>query len=148
MQLMIINMNISLRFIKDNLNYKLWANKCLLFNIKRALFQQFHGENKSVGPLLQKMCYLTERTLINMSLHSDTFSWFRPNPSILLLFNVAFFVKKQHIPIYFSLVWHNLNSNPWSIALKARTMTIATIMTWLTVTEYLSQMTTDMLHFS
>jgi hypothetical protein len=34
-----------------------------------------------------------------MSLHSDTFFWFRANQSLLFLYNAACLVEKQQIPI-------------------------------------------------
>jgi hypothetical protein len=47
---------------------------------------------------------------IDMSLYSDTLSWFRANQSfpVLFLINAACLAVKQHIPISLSLVWPEL----------------------------------------
>ena len=47
---------------------------------------------------------------IDMSLYSDTLSWFRANQSfpVLFLINAAYLAVKQHIPISLSLVWPEL----------------------------------------
>ena len=36
---------------------------------------------------------------VDMSLYSDTLSWFRANQSLLLLLNAACLAEKQQIPI-------------------------------------------------
>ena len=36
---------------------------------------------------------------VDMSLHSDTLSWFRANQSVLFLLNAGFLEEKQQIPI-------------------------------------------------
>jgi hypothetical protein len=61
---------------------------------------------------------------VNMSLHSDTLSWFRANHPSLYLLNAAWMTEKQQIPILQSLVWPDQVSNPRSTALKASTLTI------------------------
>ena len=59
---------------------------------------------------------------VDMSLHSDTLSRFRYSV-IVLLRNATCLAEKQHILILWSL-W----SNPWTSALKAKTLTINTPM--------------------
>jgi hypothetical protein len=48
---------------------------------------------------------------VDMSLHSDTLSWFRTKQSFFILLKHACRVEKQQIPILQSLVWPNLGSN-------------------------------------
>jgi hypothetical protein len=43
---------------------------------------------------------------VNMSLHSDTLSWFPTDQSLLLVFNATCLAEKQQIPIYKLLVWY------------------------------------------
>jgi hypothetical protein len=81
---------------------------------------------------------------VDMSNYSDTLFWFRPNQFLLFLFNAACFAKKQPIPIFLSLVWHELEptiyrtrdeqanplvwpdlcSNPRSTALETSRLTV------------------------
>jgi hypothetical protein len=42
---------------------------------------------------------LKQKTTVDMSLHSDTLSWFQVNQSFRLLFNGVCLAKKQEIPI-------------------------------------------------
>ena len=48
---------------------------------------------------------------IYMSPHSDTLSWFRANQSLQFLFNAACLTERQQIPILWSLVWPDWDSN-------------------------------------
>ena len=48
---------------------------------------------------------------VDMSLHSDTSFWFRVNKSLLFLINDACLAEKQQIPILWSLVWPDRDSN-------------------------------------
>ena len=61
---------------------------------------QFSGRKLSL-PSLQ----------VEMSLHSDTLSWFQANQSLLLLLNVACLAEKQQIAISWSLNWPKLGLN-------------------------------------
>jgi hypothetical protein len=58
--------------------------------------------------------------LIDMSLHTDTFSWFRANQYLLFLLNDVCLAEKQHIPILKCLVWLDRDSNSRSTALEAK----------------------------
>ena len=55
-----------------------------------------------------------------MSLHTDTFSWFRANQYLLFLLNDVCLAEKQHIPILKCLVWLDRDSNSRSTALEAK----------------------------
>jgi hypothetical protein len=61
---------------------------------------------------------------IDMSPHSDTFSWFRANQSLLFHLNTACLTEKQQIPILQSLVLPDQGSNPWTTALEASMLII------------------------
>jgi hypothetical protein len=49
-------------------------------------------------------CDTNNSLWVDMSLHSDTLSWFRANQSLLLLLNAACFVEMQQIPILLLLL--------------------------------------------
>jgi hypothetical protein len=51
---------------------------------------------------------LSNITLVVMSLHSDTLSWFWVNQVLLFLLNAACLVEKQQIIILCSFVWPDL----------------------------------------
>jgi hypothetical protein len=74
---------------------------------------------------------LHNRPRVDMSIHSDTLSWFRPNQLMLFLLNDVCLAKKQHIPILYSLVWHDRGSNPRSTELDASTVTMTPPMRFL-----------------
>jgi hypothetical protein len=61
---------------------------------------------------------------IDMSLHSDTLSWFRANQSLPFLLNATWLAEKQQIPLLYSLVWPDWGSNPRSTAIEASMLTI------------------------
>jgi hypothetical protein len=61
---------------------------------------------------------------IDMSLHSDTLSWFRANQSLLFLLNAAYLVEKQQNTNFIVLFSPDRGLNPWSIALEASRLTI------------------------
>jgi hypothetical protein len=61
---------------------------------------------------------------IDMSLHSDTLSWFRTNQSLFFLLNDACLAEKQQVPILKSLVWLDRGSNPWSTTLEPSMLTV------------------------
>jgi hypothetical protein len=65
---------------------------------------------------------------IDVSLHSDTLSWFKANQSLLFLLNAACLAEKQQIPILQSSVWSDLWSNPWSTTLTESTLTLTPLM--------------------
>ena len=56
-----------------------------------------------------------------MSLHSDTLFWFRVSRAMCLS-------ERQHMPIPYSLVWPDQDSNPQSTALEESTLTIPPLM--------------------
>jgi hypothetical protein len=61
---------------------------------------------------------------VDISLYSDTLSWFWANQLLLLLINAACLMNKQQIPIFYkSLVWPDQDSNPWSFSLFSPKMT-------------------------
>jgi hypothetical protein len=56
---------------------------------------------------------LKQKSIVDMSLHSDTFFWFRANQSLLFLLSALCLAEKQQISILKSLVWSpDLVSNP------------------------------------
>ena len=75
---------------------------------KLAIFQLYHGKNKidctfdDVRYVLHQQswlifiyCAISPR--VDMSLHSETLSWFRANKTLFFLPNAACWVEKQHI---------------------------------------------------
>ena len=64
---------------------------------------------------------------IDMSLHSDTLSWFRANQSLLFLLNAAYLVEKQQNTNFIVLFSPDRGLNPWSIALEASRLTITAL---------------------
>jgi hypothetical protein len=62
---------------------------------------------------------------VDISVHSDTLSWFKANQ--YLLFQAACIAEKQHILILQSLVWPDWNSNPRTTALETSTSVILMI---------------------
>ena len=101
--------------IQLNCNCNEWVSEWLLFNAKWAIFRLYHGhgENK-LHSMKWWWCSLCSRSTcwvgfffiahwknsprVDMSLHSDTLSWFRAKQSLLLLLNVAWIAEKQQIP--------------------------------------------------
>ena len=83
---------------------KSMASEWLLFNANSAIFQLYHGENKLIinEMMIRFVLYFTNKLSwifivldhrnslrIDMSPHSDTFSWFLVNQSLLFLLNAA-----------------------------------------------------------
>ena len=62
--------------------------------------------------------------LVDMSLHSDTLSWIRANPSLLLLLSVACLAEKQQIPISQLLIKLDRDLNSRTTAREESTITI------------------------
>jgi hypothetical protein len=58
-----------------------------------AIFQLYHGENKS------NFQWNDDEVCLDMSPYSDTLSWFWANKSLLFLLNAAYLAEKQQIPI-------------------------------------------------
>jgi hypothetical protein len=52
------------------------------------------------GPLCSRPTHWNNSPRIDMSLHSNTLSWFRANQSLLFLLNAACLAEQQHIPIF------------------------------------------------
>ena len=50
---------------------------------------------------------LKKQSEVDISLHSDTLSCFRANPSLLFLFNAVCSGEKQQIPILLSIIYYN-----------------------------------------
>jgi len=86
----------------------------LFFNANSAIFQLYHGKNKLIFNEMMRSTLYKTNTLswnflvqahwnnspwVDMSLHSDTFFWFRANQSLLLLLNAACLAEKKQIPI-------------------------------------------------
>ena len=81
---------------------------------------------------------LHNRPRVDMSIHSDTLSWFRANQLMLFLLNDVCLGKKQHIPIIYSLVWHDRGSNSRSTELDVSTVTMTPPMAVSSLNEYVS----------
>ena len=85
----------------------------LLFNANSAIFQLYYGENKLHFNEMMSALYETNTfswifivlahwnnsPRLDMSLNSNTLSWFWANQSFLLLRNDAWLAEKQQIPI-------------------------------------------------
>jgi hypothetical protein len=52
---------------------------------------------------------------VDMSLHSDTLSWFWAKQYLLLLLKAGWYAEKSQIPIVEFLVWPDQGLNPWSM---------------------------------
>ena len=61
---------------------------------------------------------------LDLTLHSDTLTWFRVNQYLFLLLKAAYIAEKQPMQIFLSVVWPDRGSNPRSIPFEARTLTI------------------------
>jgi hypothetical protein len=70
------------------------------------------------------LVYWNNSPRVDMWPHSDTLSWIRANPSLLVLLSDACLAEKQQIPILKSLVCTDRYSNPRSIALEENMLTI------------------------
>ena len=97
-----------------------------MLNNHSAIFQLYHGENKSIhNEMMMNSTLYWTNTLncivivlvhwnnslrIALSLHSETLFWFRPNQSLFFLLNDAYLAEKQQIPILLPLVWLNRGS--------------------------------------
>ena len=108
----------------------------LLFNANSAIFQLWR-EQVNFNEMMSTLFYTNtiswiftvlarwnNSSRIDMSPHSDTFSWFRANQSLPFLLNASCLAKIQQIPILQCLVWPNRGSNPQNTALKASALTI------------------------
>ena len=62
--------------------------------------------------------HLSNSSRTDMLLLSNTLSWIRANQYLLFLLNAACLAEKQQIPILYSLVWPDRDSNPRSTALE------------------------------
>jgi hypothetical protein len=93
----------------------------------------FFAKNADIVKDVLTSCDSTLDNHISGILVSGLF-WFRANQSLLLLLNAACLAEKQHIPILYSLVWHDRGSNPRSTALEASPLTSIPLM-WLSNVE-------------
>jgi hypothetical protein len=84
------------------LKYKLWF-EWVLFNAKWAIIQLYHVMNKlhfdETNMIFIVLAHWKNSSRVDMSLHSDTLSWFHANQSLLLLLNVLWLAEKQQISI-------------------------------------------------
>jgi hypothetical protein len=92
-----------------------WKSEWLLFNANSTIFQLYYCKNMLIFNEMMMMSALYEtNTLscifivlahwnnsprVDMSLHSDTLSWFQANQSLFFLLNAAGLEEKQQIPI-------------------------------------------------
>jgi hypothetical protein len=92
-----------------------WVIERLLFNVNSAIYQLYHGENKLIfNEMMMRSAWYYTNTIswifmvlvhwnksprVDMSLHTNTLSWFWANQYLLLLLNAACFAEKQHISI-------------------------------------------------
>ena len=74
--------------------------------------------------ILIVLVHWNNSSLVDMSLHSDTLTWFWANQYLLLFVKAVCLAEKQQIPIVLSLMWPIRGLNPLSIALLASTLTI------------------------
>jgi hypothetical protein len=118
----------------------------LLFNPNSAVFQLYHGKNKS-RPFVQYSDFVSEWS--DISTHGQLFRWAstikiqlsgpylikkitcschvfwsRVNQSLLLLLNAEYLAEKQQIPILLSLVSPDWDSNSRSTEHETSTLTI------------------------
>jgi len=93
----------------------IWVSEWFLLNTNSAIFQLYHGENKLIfNEMMMMFALFSSNKLswnfivlvhwnnslrVDMSLHSNTLSWFLANQSLLFLFNDACLAEKQQIPI-------------------------------------------------
>ena len=82
---------------------------------------------------------------IDMSLHSDTLSWFRANQSLLFLLNDACLLEK--LQILKTLVWPDQDSNSRSTVLEASLLTITPSMRLLYIYIYVWKLNQTVLEF-
>jgi hypothetical protein len=66
---------------------------------------------------------------VDMSLYSDTLSWFYQ--TLLLLINIACFAEKKQIPISLFFVWPDWGLNPWSTTIETSMLTITPLMQYI-----------------
>ena len=89
----------------------------IIYGWSSKTFQLYHGENKLIfNEMMIMMSTLYKTNMlswiflvlthwnnsprVDMSLHSDTLSWFRANQYLLFLLNAACLAEKQQLPIY------------------------------------------------
>jgi hypothetical protein len=65
---------------------------------------RWDGDDDDVGFVLDqyniyRLDHWNNSPRVDVSLHSDTFFWFRANQSLLLLLNAAYLAEKQEIQI-------------------------------------------------
>ena len=87
-----------------------WVSNCCL-----APIQLYHGENKLMfnemkmtntpSWLFIVLAHWNNSPRVDMSPHSDTFSWFRANQSLLFLLNAASLVESNKY-LFYSLCFH------------------------------------------
>jgi hypothetical protein len=95
-------------------NGREWVGDWLLFSVKWAICQLYHGKIKLHSDEMMIMsafsymsCWMfavlphwdNNARRIYMLLHSDTLVWFRVNQSLLLLLNAAWLAEKKQIPV-------------------------------------------------
>jgi hypothetical protein len=87
----------------------------LLLSANSAIIQQYQGESKlfcnemmmrsasiytnTLSWIILLLAHWNNSSVVDMSLHSDTLSWFRANQSLFFLLNDVCLAEKQHIPM-------------------------------------------------
>jgi hypothetical protein len=115
--------------VEHRINFR-WL---IVYNTKWCNFQLYQVENKlhSMGLYSCPLCTRSTRLVgffivlahwnnsprVDMSLHSDTLSWFGANQSLLFLLNDVYLAEKQQIEIL-SLIRLDRGSNPLSTVLE------------------------------
>jgi len=95
--------------------WQMFVSDCCLTPTRQWFMQLYHSENKLIfNEMMMRSILYKTNTLssivivlshwnniprVDMSLHSDTLSWFRANQPLFFLLNVACLVWKQQIPI-------------------------------------------------
>jgi hypothetical protein len=87
----------------------LHGQKTLYYNEMMMMFSLYYTNKLSYIFIHVVLAHWNKSLTIDITLHSETLSWFRANHSLLLLLNAACFAEKQHIPnpIVFGL------TRPW-----------------------------------
>jgi hypothetical protein len=80
----------------------LWVNEWLLFNknklrLIRCWWGPLCNHANKLSWIFIVLAHWNNSPRVDMSLHSDTLSWFRANQSLFLLFNTVYLVEKQQI---------------------------------------------------
>jgi len=97
------------------------VSEWLLFSANSAIFQLYYGEKKLIyNEMMMRSAFFKTNELswilivlapwnnslrIDMSLHSDTWFWFRANRSLLLHLNYVCLSERQPIPIEWESEW-------------------------------------------